>query len=128
MKTTATSRAHAIAATLLLGGAVLYLFPPAEHSFYPRCIFHALTGLQCPGCGGTRALHELLHFHVAAAWGYNAMITVLAPLAFAWFVAWYRSMVWGPRMPVFRFPRAAMVGAYFVVLLFGIARNVAFHF
>jgi hypothetical protein len=38
------NRAHCAAAGLLLGSTLLYSFSPVEHSFYPRCIFHALTG------------------------------------------------------------------------------------
>src|SRR5258708_23559033 len=35
-------------------GVVLFLFNPAQHSFYPVCIFHKLTGLNCPGCAGLK--------------------------------------------------------------------------
>lgn len=28
---------------------------------YPPCTFHEITGLSCPGCGGTRAFIALLH-------------------------------------------------------------------
>lgn len=28
------------------------------------CGFLKLTGLKCPGCGGTRAFYELIHFHI----------------------------------------------------------------
>src|ERR1043165_6726669 len=65
--------------------AVVFLFNPAEHGFFPPCPFHALTGLNCPGCGATRAAHELLHGHFAAAIRDNALLVgavVCAPLLF----------------------------------------------
>ena len=60
--------------------AVLYLFDPTQHGFYPRCHFHALTGLDCPGCGGLRATHALLHGEVAAAWRLNALYVAALPV------------------------------------------------
>lgn len=67
--------------------AVLYFFAPAEHRFYPRCIFHAVTGLSCPGCGSLRAAHSFLHGEFAQAFRFNPLIFLLVPLAgMAWFV------------------------------------------
>src|SRR2546421_11472933 len=51
----------------LVGAAVLFWFEPTQHAFYPICAFHRTTGLLCPGCGSLRALHQLLHGQVAAA-------------------------------------------------------------
>jgi hypothetical protein len=124
MRTTSSLRAHIIAATLLLCGTVLYNFAPAEHSFYPRCVFRALSGLQCPGCGGTRALYCLLHFHFAEALHYNALVTLLAPLALGWFVFWYVQVCTSGRGHSFRLPRPAVAFLYMLVLLFGIIRNL----
>jgi hypothetical protein len=53
---------------------VLYTFPPGAHTFYPPCLFHAITGFDCPGCGTTRALHHLLHGRVAEAFRLNPMV------------------------------------------------------
>ena len=39
--------------------------------FLPRCGFHELTGLYCPGCGNTRASYALLHGDVGSAIGQN---------------------------------------------------------
>ena len=61
-------------------GTMVFLFNPATHAFYPVCLFHALTGLNCPGCGMTRALHALLHGNVRLALKDNALF-VLAPAA-----------------------------------------------
>lgn len=52
------------------------------------CWFHALTGLDCPFCGGSRALGALLHGDVAAALSFNAFaLVVLLPLAAVTLVA-----------------------------------------
>jgi hypothetical protein len=44
------------------------------------CAFHELTGLYCPGCGGTRAMHALVHFDLPGALTMNALPFVAAPL------------------------------------------------
>jgi Protein of unknown function (DUF2752) len=62
------------------GAWLLYRFDPTKATFYPRCVFHALTGLDCPGCGSTRALYQLLHGHVAAAFRYNAAMMLYLPV------------------------------------------------
>jgi hypothetical protein len=121
-------RAHAIAAGLLAGSGVLYTFSPTEHGFYPICVFHAFTGWQCPGCGGTRALYHLLHLHVGQALQYNALVTVLAPLALAWFVFWYATVVFRGYSPGLCFSRPVAVCLYLVVLFFAVARNGVFSF
>jgi hypothetical protein len=59
------------------GSAVLFLFDPSTSAFYPPCPFHALTGLYCPGCGTTRALHELLRGHPKEAFGLNPLMLPL---------------------------------------------------
>lgn len=59
---------------------VLFWFNPAVTGFYPRCFFHEITGWYCPGCGTTRALHQLLHGNVGAAFRFNALAISLLPL------------------------------------------------
>lgn len=50
-------------------------------SFLP-CVWFAATGTHCPGCGITRALHDLLHGRVPAALDHNALgLLVLAVTA-----------------------------------------------
>ncbi|MDD6428583.1 MAG: DUF2752 domain-containing protein [Lachnospiraceae bacterium] len=38
------------------------------------CIFHEVTGLYCPGCGGTRALRFLLHGHPLLSLWYHPLV------------------------------------------------------
>jgi Protein of unknown function (DUF2752) len=67
-----------------LAAYLLYSFPPEDSFFYPGCALHALTGLHCPGCGTTRALHALLHgdWRQAAAW--NVWLLLSLPILI-WF-------------------------------------------
>jgi len=61
---------------VLGSGAVLFFFDPAQHGFYPICWFHSLTGLNCPGCGATRAAYQLLHGHLLRALQDNALFVL----------------------------------------------------
>jgi hypothetical protein len=71
-------------ATLLIltcaGAWLLFAFDPATHGFYPVCALYRTTGLQCPGCGSLRAVHQLLHGNVRAAWHFNALLVASLPL------------------------------------------------
>ena len=71
-------------------GAVVFFFNPDTHGFYPICLFHKLTGWNCPGCGGTRSLYALLHGNFQAALKDNALFVVVLVAAAArciWFAA-----------------------------------------
>jgi hypothetical protein len=71
-----------LVAVALGSGAILFFFDPAKHGFYPICLFHSLTGLNCPGCGATRAAYQLLHGHLLNALHDNALfVLTLAALA-----------------------------------------------
>ena len=86
---TANRLAAAILAALALAGAaVVFFFNPATHAFYPVCQFHRLTGLECPGCGATRAAYALLHGNFSVALRDNALF-VLALGALAARGVWF---------------------------------------
>jgi len=113
-----------LAACGAIGAAlVLYFFAPEQHGFYPRCLFHAVTGLQCPGCGGLRAAHRLLHGDVAGAWRFNPLVIIAIPLVGAWSIAWLLPLIRGLPQP--RFLKQSTWGWAIaaVAILFAIARN-----
>ena len=43
------------------------------------CVFHKLTGLECPGCGVTRMILALSRLDLQAAMKANAFLTVTLP-------------------------------------------------
>lgn len=71
-----------LAATAL---TVLYFVDPTRHMLAPPCPYLTLSGLACPGCGLTRAVHLLLHGDLARAFAYNpwAFVAAAAVMAFA---------------------------------------------
>jgi hypothetical protein len=88
-KTPSRSAPAVLAICVVLGaiaGLVLFCFDPRQYHFYPVCFFHKATGLLCPGCGALRALHQLLHGHLATAFRFNPMLVVFLPFLF-WFGA-----------------------------------------
>ncbi|MDD6380922.1 MAG: DUF2752 domain-containing protein [Lachnospiraceae bacterium] len=42
--------------------------------FFPACLFHKVTGLYCPGCGGTRAFLYLIHGHPLLSLWYHPFV------------------------------------------------------
>ena len=50
-----------------------HFFPTEEYDIWPPCPIYWCTGIQCPGCGCTRAMSKLLHGHVAESLSMNLM-------------------------------------------------------
>lgn len=49
------------------------------------CMFHALTGYYCPGCGGTRAVRALLHVQLLESFRHHPFVLYAAAVS-AWFM------------------------------------------
>jgi hypothetical protein len=108
----------------LVGAAVLFWFDPARHGFYPRCLFHATTGLLCPGCGGLRGLHEFFHGHWLTALRMNALVFGVLPLALAGALWRHWREGNGIRLEGFRLSAQAGWWLLGVLFAFGVLRNV----
>ena len=114
----------AIAGVVLLAGtAVLYAFDPEQSHFFPPCPLHALTGLYCPGCGSTRALHQLLHGHVAAAFDFNPLLVVALPFVLVGVARELWRLARGDAPPN-RLPGGWVWAVLVVVVAFGVLRNL----
>lgn len=64
-----------------LAAAMLLAWRDPARGGYPSCVFHAVTGWQCAGCGTLRCLHQLLHGHPVAAFHLNPLTCAAMPLA-----------------------------------------------
>src|SRR5262245_33058541 len=110
---------------LVSAAVILFLFNPAQSGFYPACLFYKSTGLLCPGCGALRAMHQLLHGHIAAALHFNALVVLSLPLG-VW-SGWRLLLAAHQSRPVdFRIRPAWLWCALAVLVLFGVLRNLPF--
>lgn len=121
------------AAAILVGGAVvlflIYLLEPGGRgpgSIFPQCLFYKLTGLYCPGCGSTRAIHAILHGDILRAFGYNIFVVLLLPLLAAGGLNFTWEMIHG--RPLFRVRVHPLLiwGLVVAVVAFWILRNLPF--
>src|SRR4051812_36362277 len=71
---------------LVAASTYAFYFEPGKTGFFPLCPFRLLTGLTCPGCGCTRALHQLLHGHFTAAFMLNPLFLIALPILLFSFV------------------------------------------
>ena len=115
----------AVPPAIIASAAMLLLrFPPAQYSFYPRCPVQDLLGLQCPGCGATRAIAAVLHGHFAEALHFNALVTLLLPFAAAYGILCYTRLL--QRKPLRRPqpPPAIVFTALTLAAIFTVVRNL----
>lgn len=117
--------AWAVAAALIaMGLALVYVVQPDGAWFYPRCLIHVLTGLDCPGCGATRALHRLLHGKLVEAWQFNPLfVTILLPCCLYWILRYAWQSWHGRRFGSRLLPNWAAWSLLVVVVGFGVIRN-----
>ncbi len=108
-----------LAGLATVGTVVLAAADPRTTGLYPPCPLRALTGLSCPLCGGLRAVHDLAHLDLAAAWGMNPAVVLLAPVAVVLGLRWLRR----PRAVPVVGPRTALALVVALVVL-GVLRNV----
>lgn len=121
-----------LAPMLTLGGSALALgylrfVDPNNPGHYPVCPTRALFGIDCPGCGGLRATHDLLCGDVAGALDHNVLIVVFIPVAIFLWVRW-ALRAWRGRTPQttvsqFRRRNQVMIVALVLLLVFGVVRN-----
>ncbi|MGC1452706.1 MAG: DUF2752 domain-containing protein [Candidatus Sulfotelmatobacter sp.] len=117
----------ALFTAVTVAGVMLRLFDPATSGLFPPCPLRYLTGWYCPGCGSLRAIHQLLHGSLRAAWAMNPLTVVLLPFLTYGLASAAIFEVRGRALPQ-PFLRAVWIRALCAaIILFGIARNLPMH-
>jgi len=88
------------------------------------CLLRATTGLDCPGCGGTRMVWFLLQGNLPQAARHHAAALVMVPVVLWVYLAWAVRRTTGRDLPMGRPPLLlwAAFGAFWVVL--SVVRNL----
>lgn len=116
-------------ALALAGGVVacgyIAAVDPNGSGGYPACPLKAMTGIDCPGCGITRAIHALLYGDVARALDHNLLFVIAVPFLLYGLARWAAGSV-GVALPAVRAPDARWFAPVLAVtvLSFFVVRNL----
>ena len=114
-------------AIVAAGTIALDVFDPATSGLFPPCPLRYLTGWYCPGCGSLRALHQLLHGNLSAAWALNPLTVILLPFLAYGMASYGLFEIHGKHLPRLFLPAVWIRALCAVIILFGVARNIPFH-
>jgi hypothetical protein len=104
----------------VLAGSLAYVGladPHSRHFIFPVCPFKAMTGLNCPACGGLRMTHDVLNGDFAAAVVDNVFLLVGLPLLAVWLLVRWRN---GQRL----MPIPAIVVVVVAAITWTVVRNL----
>lgn len=102
-------------------------FNPVTAGFFPKCPFHTLTGLNCPGCGMTRGFHALFHGDILSALHYNALLPFFA-FFFGYFtLSLFLVLIRGRGLTWKLFTPTLLYIFLILTIIFAIGRNLPFY-
>ena len=108
---------------VLLLVSLYYFFNPTVSNFFPKCPFHTITGLYCPGCGSQRAIHDLMHLNIFEAINHNALMFFTFTFGIGLYLyskKKFYDLIYHPKSPLIIFG---------IIFLFGVLSNLdKFHF
>ncbi len=102
--------------------AFYFFYNPAKTNVGFQCIFNKTTGLYCPGCGGQRAFHHLLHGNFEKAFEYNLLIFLVIPIVG---IKFYEEIFEKEIMPQFVFSRQFLIVLIALLIVFTVFRNLS---
>jgi hypothetical protein len=114
--------------TIAIAGLIsLKFLNPASSSWLPQCPFHALTGLNCPGCGATRGMHALLNGDVLTALHFNVLLVIFVPFIIYGFIALLSLAFRGRSLPPPKYSAQFAWILFVILIVFGVVRNLPFY-
>jgi Protein of unknown function (DUF2752) len=123
-------REHLLGAALGAAGfgvVLLWCFDPASAGIFPPCPLRYLAGVYCPGCGSLRAIHQLLHGNLRAAWAMNPLMIILLPFLTYGLLSETLAVCRGKGLPQMFLPPRSIWALAALIIAFGILRNLPLH-
>jgi hypothetical protein len=109
---------------VLLATAALHLRDPHVAGSWGICPTALVTGMDCPGCGGLRAVHELTDLDLVGAVSSNALFVLSIPLLVGLWWGWTRRAWQGERWQPGRRAGAWLALGLVVTVAFTVLRNL----
>ncbi|MBX3313076.1 MAG: DUF2752 domain-containing protein [Actinobacteria bacterium] len=111
-----------VAAGALVGAGLVALADPATNHV-PLCPMRAATGLDCPLCGGLRAVQDLVHGRIGSAASHNLLFVAALPFVAVVWLVWLRRSGREDRPP-FTAPRWTLPALLLLAAGFTVLRNL----
>ncbi|MDD2283006.1 MAG: DUF2752 domain-containing protein [Eubacteriales bacterium] len=119
-----------IAAFLIIVSCALvyyYTHDPAVGP-YPPCPFYYFTGLYCPGCGSSRALHQLLHGNFLKAIDLNPLMVISIPFILYLLISTADIRIRGRRiLKRILFKKGFYTMLLSIIIVYWVIRNIPFY-
>jgi len=103
---------------------VMFFWDPEVLNYYPPCLFQTVTGYLCPGCGGLRGTHYLLHLDFYKAFVLNPFVYVSTILIFYAIIYFISLLVFNKQLPKIPLNAKIITIVSILVLIFRVLRNL----
>lgn len=114
-----------VAGALATATVALHLRDPHVEGSWGECPTKALFGIDCPGCGGLRAVNDLTNLQVVDAASSNAVFVLALPVIAYVFVRWslgrWRAQPWDPSDRAMTWSAMSLIA---VLTVFTVLRNL----
>ncbi|MBO5211399.1 MAG: DUF2752 domain-containing protein [Clostridia bacterium] len=111
------------AAIIFVIGIAYYLFVKITHLGIP-CVFNLITGLHCPGCGISRMFISLFALDFKDAFGYNAFVLLIGPVAAIFVLRHYIIYILKGTQKSDKLETVLLIIAIILAIAFGVLRNI----
>jgi len=91
------------------------------------CLFHEITGLDCPGCGITRCLFAIVKLDIKSAFEANPLVFIYLPFIVMYFLYQSYLYIYDKKDKILvKIPNYVMHIILVITILYGIIRNINF--
>lgn len=109
---------------LFLAG-ILYCILMLVSDIRIPCIFYKITGVQCPGCGMSRAILALMHGKWKQAFYYNRLSITLLPVLLLYLLYRSKKYIDDGRVNFHLWEIFFLLCSFIVTIGYGVTRNMA---
>ncbi len=88
------------------------------------CLFHFVTGLQCPGCGISRVCISILKGDLQSAWMYNRGALLIAPFLMYLFIRVVYMYIRYDDIQLKKWEKVVTTVITVAFMLYGVLRNI----